>query len=164
VPVLAANSIVTSHQPTTRTIVREFDSTDAEAVEKILNLSPEAAAWSVNSLAQLNRRGELGWVVESHGIVSGFIVVRAVVAEAEILNLCVDPAKRRAGNATALLQKALDELSKLRVQRLYLEVRESNLSAISFYRKHGFAETGLRAKYYRDPDEAAVLMMRELTG
>jgi ribosomal-protein-alanine acetyltransferase len=145
-------------------MVRAFEPRDAEAVEKILLQSPEAAAWSVNSLAQLTRRGELGWVIECTGVVSGFIVVRAVVAEAEILNLSVDPAKRRSGNATSLLQKALSELAKLRVHRLFLEVRESNRAAISFYEKNGFAETGLRAKYYRDPDEAAVLMMRELTG
>jgi ribosomal-protein-alanine acetyltransferase len=145
-------------------LVRAFEARDAEVVAQILNQSPEAAAWSLKSLAQLIQRGELGWVIECGGSVSGFIVVRAVVAEGEILNLCVDPAKRRAGNATALLQKAVDELTKLRVQGLFLEVRESNRSAISFYQKHGFAETGLRAKYYRDPDEAAVLMMRELTG
>ncbi len=149
---------------TNGTSVRTFEPGDAEVVEKILSQSPEAAAWSLNSLAQLNRRGELGWVVECSGVVAGFIVVRAVVAEAEILNLCVDPASRRVGNAAALLRKAIDELLKLRVNRLFLEVRESNRAAISFYEKHGFAETGLRAKYYRDPDEAAVLMMRELTG
>ena len=129
-----------------------------------MSQSPEAAAWSLNSLAQLNRRGELGWVIECGGSVSGFIVLRAVVAEAEILNLCVDPASRRVGNAAALLRKAIDELLKLRVNRLFLEVRASNRAAISFYEKHGFAQTGLRAKYYRDPDESAVLMMRELTG
>jgi ribosomal-protein-alanine N-acetyltransferase len=155
---------VNGNDCTRGTSLRAFEPRDAEVVEKILSQSPEAAAWSLNSLAQLSRRGELGWVVECSGAVAGFIVVRAVVAEAEILNLCVDPAKRCRGNATALLQKALEELAKLRVHRLFLEVRESNRAAISFYEKHGFLETGLRAKYYRDPDEAAVLMTRELTG
>jgi ribosomal protein S18 acetylase RimI-like enzyme len=36
--------------------------------------------------------------------------------------------------------------------------------AIAFYAKHGFLKTGQRPVYYRDPDEDAVLMMRELTG
>ncbi len=40
----------------------------------------------------------------------------------------------------------------------YLEVRESNTGAIAFYEKQGFAKTGRRKGYYREPDEAAVTM------
>jgi ribosomal-protein-alanine acetyltransferase len=103
-------------------------------------------------------------VIEEKKKVVGFLVVRDVVAEAEILNLCVAPARRRAGLAEALLTEALAELRRSRVDRLFLEVRESNTPAISFYEKHGFRTNGRRPGYYRDPDEAAVLMMKELTG
>ena len=118
----------------------------------------------LKSLEQLNKRGELGWVIEDESKVVGFLVVRAVVAEAEILNLCIAPTKRRKGLAEALLNEALAELRRTRVDRLFLEVRESNTPAISFYEKHGFRKTGRRPGYYRNPDEAAVLMMKELTG
>lgn len=145
--------------------IRRFDAFDAAAVGEILAGSPEAAAWSAKSLEQLNRRGELGWVIEDgNGKVAGFLVVQAVVAEAEILNLCVAPGNRRTGLAEALLHAAIAELRRTRVDRLFLEVRESNRAALSFYEKHKFRETGRRPGYYRDPDEAAVLMMRELTG
>lgn len=144
--------------------IRRFEARDAEAVGKILAGSPEAAAWTVKSLEQLNKRGELGWVIEEKKKVVGFLVVRDVVAEAEILNLCVAPARRRAGLAEALLTEALAELRRSRVDQLFLEVRESNSPAISFYEKHGFRTNGRRPGYYRDPDEAAVLMMKELTG
>jgi ribosomal-protein-alanine N-acetyltransferase len=144
--------------------IRHFDASDAASVGEILASSPEAAAWSVKSLEQLNKRGELGWVIEDDSKISGFLVVRAVVAEAEILNLCVAPHKRRAGLAEALLTEAIAELRRTRVDRLFLEVRESNSPAISFYEKHAFVKTGRRPGYYRSPDEAAVLMMKELTG
>lgn len=144
--------------------IRRFDSRDAAAVGEILASSPEAAAWSVNSLERLNLRGELGWVIEEDDAVVGFLVVQAVVAEAELLNLCVAPQKRRAGLAEALLNEAVAELRLARVDRLFLEVRESNMPAISFYEKHQFRKTGRRPAYYRNPDEAAVLMMRELAG
>jgi ribosomal-protein-alanine acetyltransferase len=91
-------------------------------------------------------------------------VMRTVAQEAEILNLSVDPAKRRTGNATALLFEALKECRELHVRKIFLEVRESNLTAISFYKRQGFIENGTRPGYYQDPAEAAVLMMRELTG
>jgi [ribosomal protein S18]-alanine N-acetyltransferase len=144
--------------------IRRFEPRDADTVEKILANSPEAAPWTVKSLEQLNQRGELGWVIEEKSKVVGFLVVRAVVAEAEILNLCVAPEKRRSGLAESLLNAAIVELRRTRVDRLFLEVRESNTPAISFYEKHAFRKTGRRPGYYRAPDEAAVLMMKELTG
>jgi [ribosomal protein S18]-alanine N-acetyltransferase len=144
--------------------IRRFEPRDADTVEKILANSPEAAPWTVKSLEQLNQRGELGWVIEEKSKVVGFLVVRAVVAEAEILNLCVAPEKRRSGLAESLLNAAIAELRRTRVDRLFLEVRESNTPAISFYEKHAFRKTGRRPGYYRAPDEAAVLMMKELTG
>jgi ribosomal-protein-alanine N-acetyltransferase len=145
-------------------LIRRFDARDAAAVGEILSSSPQAAAWTVKSLEQLNIRGELGWVIEDKKSVAGFLVVRAVVAEAEILNLCIAPEKRRSGLAESLLDVAVAELRRTRVDRLFLEVRESNTPAISFYQKHKFRETGRRPGYYRNPDEAAVLMMKELTG
>ena len=150
--------------PAVKKLIRRFEARDAGAVGYILASSPQAAAWTVKSLEQLNQRGELGWVIEEQGEVVGFLVARAVVAEAEILNLCVAAEKRRSGLAEALLNEAVAELRRSRVDRLFLEVRESNTPAISFYEKHTFRETGRRPGYYRDPTEAAVLMMKELTG
>jgi ribosomal-protein-alanine N-acetyltransferase len=62
------------------------------------------------------------------------------------------------------LHQALEEFRRLRVERVFLEVRESNLAAVRFYETHGFARAGQRAGYYRDPDEVAVLMIRKLTA
>src|SRR5438105_14893810 len=100
--------------------IRRFDASDAATVGEILTRSPEAAAWSVKSLEQINLRGELGWVIEDDGQVAGFLVVQAVVAEAELLNLCVAPEKRRSGLAEALLNEAVTELRRARVDRLFL--------------------------------------------
>jgi len=151
-------------RPALTNLIRRFEASDAGAVGEILASSPQAAAWTVKSLEQLNKRGELGWVIEEKKKVVGFLVARAIVAEAEILNLCIAPEKRRSGLAEALINTAVAELRRTRVDRLFLEVRESNTPAISFYEKHQFRETGRRPGYYRDPDEAAVLMMKELTG
>jgi ribosomal-protein-alanine acetyltransferase len=145
-------------------MVRKFEVRDAPAVEGILRRSPEAAVWTLNSLERLRLRGEVGWVIDWEGAVCGFLAIRTVTQEAEILNLSVDPARRRAGNATALLLAALAECRALRVKKIFLEVRESNFPAISFYEKHGFVRNGRRPAYYQNPSEAAVLMMRELTG
>jgi ribosomal protein S18 acetylase RimI-like enzyme len=58
----------------------------------------------------------------------------------------------------------LEKLQRRGVRRVYLEVRESNTTAIAFYQKQGFSIMGRRPGYYREPEEAAVLMERRLTG
>jgi tRNA threonylcarbamoyladenosine biosynthesis protein TsaB len=144
--------------------VRKFKPEDAETVQEITKRSPEAAQWSREAYVALNDQGHLAWVAEAGGAICGFFVASVVGDEAEVLNLAVDPAKRRAGIANALLNEAFAEFQRRAVRRVFLEVRESNSAAIHFYEKQGFARTGQRAGYYREPAEAAVLMRRELTG
>ena len=62
------------------------------------------------------------------------------------------------------LEAALGAFKARGVSRVYLEVRESNAAATMFYEKHGFRKKGTRNGYYRNPDEAAVLLERKLTG
>jgi tRNA threonylcarbamoyl adenosine modification protein YeaZ/ribosomal-protein-alanine acetyltransferase len=145
-------------------VVRKFLPPDADAVQEITKRSPETAQWSRESYAILSDQGHLAWVAVGDGAVGGFFLARIVGNEAEILNLAVDPAKRRAGVASALLNEALAECRVRGANNVFLEVRESNSSAIHFYEKQGFTRTGLRPGYYREPEEAAVLMMKKLTG
>jgi ribosomal-protein-alanine N-acetyltransferase len=48
------------------------------------------------------------------------------------------------------------------VRSLYLEVRESNVSARALYDSRSFAQVGRRKGYYRSPIEDALLMRRDL--
>ena len=41
---------------------------------------------------------------------------------------------------------------------IFLEVRESNVPAISLYKKLGFEELGIRKKFYEHPIEDAIIM------
>jgi [ribosomal protein S18]-alanine N-acetyltransferase len=150
--------------PDANRAVRTFQPSDAQQVDTLLRQSPQAAEWSLKSIEQLVQRGEIAWVVEKAGRIEGFLVARAVVDQAEILNLCVDPAKRRAENATELVQTAVIELRRMLVKAIFLEVRQSNSSAISFYEQLGFVANGRRPAYYRNPTEDAVLMKRALTA
>jgi [ribosomal protein S18]-alanine N-acetyltransferase len=148
----------TKHEQARGTI-RSFLPADAVAVTEILRGSPEASQWTEWGLKELlGWRGVLALVSEADGQVVGFIIGRQVPGEAEILNLAVMVAKRRKGEGRALLMAAMDEFRAQQVSRVYLEVRESNGSGMAFYEKHGFSKTGRRAGYYRDPDEAAIVM------
>ncbi len=56
----------------------------------------------------------------------------------------------------------MDELQARNVSRVFLEVRASNEAGTAFYEKHGFSRTGRRSNYYREPDEAAIVMEMKL--
>ena len=142
-----------------RGTIRSFLPADAVAVTEILRGSPEASQWTEWGLKELlGWRGVLALVSEADGKVVGFLIGRQVAGEAEILNLAVMVAKRRKGEGRALLMAAMGEFRARQVSRVFLEVRESNGAGMAFYEKHGFSKTGRRAGYYRDPDEAAIVM------
>ncbi len=100
-------------------------------------------------------------LVAVHGAhVVGYAFARAVVDEAELRNLAVHPEHRRRSVGRRLLAAVTMALSTGGVRTVYLEVRASNRVARTFYRRLGFAEVGVRARYYRRPVEDAVLMAR----
>ncbi|HUC54978.1 MAG TPA: ribosomal protein S18-alanine N-acetyltransferase [Candidatus Cybelea sp.] len=143
--------------------IRAFGAADAAAAREILRGSPEAAQWTELGFKELlGWPGVLALVSEKEGKITGFFVARQVGEEAEILNLAVHLLKRRIGEGQRLLKAAMEEFRVRGITRVFLEVRDSNVSGIAFYTKHGFARKGRRAGYYRHPDEAAVLMERKL--
>jgi [ribosomal protein S18]-alanine N-acetyltransferase len=153
------------HKPAAACLVRPFDSNDASFVREIFQNSPQAGAFAPDSSEQPSGfAGPLALVSESQGEVTGFLLGREVADEAEIFNLAVAPHYRRQGHAAALVTSALEGMSSRGIQRVFLEVRESNFGAISFYEKLGFIKNGRRKGYYRHPDEAAITMEKKLTG
>jgi len=146
----------------TDVLVRKFAPSDVPAVLAILEESQEAAAWSQESLLQLDSVAPTAWVAEWEGIVAGFLIGRSAADEFEILNMAVSGAHRRRGIGSKLLESALEVSRKAGSARVYLEVRASNEPAIALYKRHGFTECGRRVKYYRDPVEDAVLLSLSL--
>ena len=75
-----------------------------------------------------------------------------------VMNIAVDPDRRRRGIATALLQALLERVG--RDAPVTLEVRCSNTGAIALYERFGFRSAGVRRRYYADNGEDAVIMWR----
>lgn len=151
-------------QERARPAVRMLRAEDARAVAEILRQSPQAVFWPEASVKEvLEWQGSLGMVIETAGKAVGFLIGRQTIEEAEVLNLAVAPGSRRKGTGGELLQAAVEEFQTRGVNRVYLEVRESNQAGIAFYEKHGFLKAGSREGYYRDPVETAIIMHKRLT-
>ncbi|MFK8016250.1 MAG: ribosomal protein S18-alanine N-acetyltransferase [Gammaproteobacteria bacterium] len=79
----------------------------------------------------------------------GYGILSALVREAHILNLCLDGAHRRLGLGRRLLEHLLSLALGKGVHEVFLEVRPSNVPALTLYRDFGFEQVGRRPNYYR---------------
>jgi [ribosomal protein S18]-alanine N-acetyltransferase len=80
---------------------------------------------------------------------AGFIILRTVADEAEILTLAVAPAWRRRGAGKRLVGQACSVAETKGAKALFLEVAETNAGALRLYEKFGFACVGRRERYYQ---------------
>jgi len=92
----------------------------------------------------------------------GYISFFLVGKEMEILNLAVHPEKRRQGLGTKLLTAALNFFRRKQGEKVFLEVRPSNASALTLYKQAGFRIKGWRRNYYPDNGEDALVMVLKL--
>lgn len=128
------------------------------ALEKMCFSDP----WSEKSIAsELDNKLSLWLVAEEEGRVLGYVGSQTVLGETDMMNIATHPDHRKQGIATDLIVGLIDALAKRGSHSLMLEVRNSNESAISVYKKLNFVEVGRRKNYYRNPREDALIMRKE---
>jgi ribosomal-protein-alanine N-acetyltransferase len=111
-------------------------------------------AWGTDALSlMLGLQGGYGFMLEN----LGFILARAVAAEAEVLTLAVAPSARRGGVGRVLLEAALIRAAEKGAGEMFLEVSRNNIAALGLYLSAGFTEVGQRRRYYTDGSDALVL-------
>jgi ribosomal-protein-alanine N-acetyltransferase len=148
--------------------VRPMRAADLEQVISIAASLPNAPRWPQSAYANaLNpdstpRRIALVIVPATADPVSnavlGFTVASLLAPQAELETIAVAPSSQRCGLGRQLFHALARELAEAGNRELALEVRASNWVALAFYRSLGFEGTGLRPRYYIDPQEDAVMM------
>ena len=97
------------------------------------------------------------------GSLVGYLVCSRYDEVWHLMNVAVDPALRRGGIATALIERLFERVGGPGA-RFTLEVRQSNQSAIELYERFGFRSAGVRRRYYHDNGEDALIMWRAGSG
>ena len=93
------------------------------------------------------------------GALAGYLICSRYDTVWHVMNVSVDPGRRRRGIASALIGALLERIGDPEAQ-LTLEVRPSNAGAIVLYERFGFRSAGVRRRYYSDNGEDAVVMWR----
>ncbi|WP_395944214.1 ribosomal protein S18-alanine N-acetyltransferase [Brevundimonas sp.] len=107
-----------------------------------------AHPWTPAEFADLLSQPGVFAVVEAEG----FILMRVVLDEAEILTLAVRPDARRAGLGGRLTGQGVVTAARAGAARLFLEVAQDNAAARALYARAGFEQIGRRRAYYATAD------------
>lgn len=116
--------------------------------------------WSEKIMTSMVKGDEYKVKITYYDKVIAYVFVMVVLDEATILNITVDPDHQGKGLGRKLLQYVKAELNQKGIVSIFLEVRESNRSALALYESEGFHEIDVRKNYYptKNGREDAIIM------
>ena len=129
-------------------VIRDMDHDDLSMVSDIERRSYEFP-WSHGVFRDCLLAGYQCIVLTHERRATGYGILSVAAGEAHILNLCIDPEYRALGYGSKLLDELLYRARAASVREIFLEVRPTNETAISLYRKKGFHQIAARPAYYQ---------------
>ena len=140
-------------------MIIKLTSNDINYIEQIFNLEKEifkSSAFNKSYLDTLIKgNNSFIYVYLIDDKVSGYLMILDSIDVYEILAIATIEEYRNKGIAQELLDK-------IKTKDIFLEVRESNQTAINFYKKNNFKEIRIRKNYYSEPTENAIIMKLEV--
>ena len=142
-------------------MIRKLAINDVDYIEQIFNLEKEIfknSAFTKGSTENLIKEDNsfiYTYIIDNK--VCGYLMVLDSIDVYEILAIATIKEYRSKGIAQELLDK-------IKTKDIFLEVRESNQIAISFYKKNDFKEISIRKNYYSKPNENAIIMKLEVNN
>ena len=132
-------------------------------LDKVCIIENEAFSvpWSRESIKNaMNNSDNIYIVSEEDGEVTGFAGFWKSYETADLCNIVVMEKYRKQHIGYKLLAEGIRLCKERGIERIMLEVRQSNTSAICLYQKMDFKEIGKRRGYYKEPVEDAIIMER----
>lgn len=129
---------------------------DIARLEKVCFSTP----WTTDSIVDAFAHGTNFFVAENNSTVLGYAGLSAILDEGYVTNIAVFPEFRNRGVATALINKLFSFAKENRLSFISLEVRPSNLEAVTLYEKLGFKQEGRRKNFYENPKEDALILTK----
>lgn len=117
-------------------------------------------AWSEKLVADLlDSSFDEAWVlVCPDETIAGYINIRFLAGEGELMRIAVKPEYRGRGLSKKLMDRMIRSAYEHEAPELTLEVRAGNEAAIGLYQSYGFVSEAVRKGYYHNPTEDALIM------
>ena len=129
----------------------------AQAIYEVMTDVYPVSPWTLEQIQADLSQDQTWYALAYDGEeVIGFLAIQENLFEAEVLQIAVKKAYQGQGIASALFAQLPTD------KEIFLEVRESNRSALLFYKKEKFEEIARRKAYYHAPIEDAIVMKREI--
>lgn len=132
-----------------------------QAVAEISHAQFGVNGWQLEAFRdELGKAGHFAFVGLRGAEVVGFVFLMETFGDAgkdfNVLNIATKPGEERKGYASRLLKFAEEFAKAEGGARLWLEVRESNATAIEFYEHFGFEKDYVRKHYYSNGENAII--------
>jgi len=141
-------------------VIRDFKTDDFETLWRMdQECFPPGIAYSKQELkSYVRHRGSFTLVAAdaNGGRIAGFIVVHGGPT-GHVITIDVEPGARRSGVGSLLLQAAEDRLCAAGSSAVGLETAVDNLTALSFYKRHGYSVIRTWPRYYSNGVDALVI-------
>jgi ribosomal-protein-alanine N-acetyltransferase len=105
--------------------------------------------WNENIFRDCLLSGYTCVVAKKSDLIVGYAILSSALNEAHILNFCIDKGYRNLGFGHQLLDYLINQSKVNGTEKIFLEVRPSNIKAIALYIKKGFEKIAKRPSYYR---------------
>ncbi|CEN55377.1 ribosomal protein S18-alanine N-acetyltransferase [Candidatus Methylopumilus turicensis] len=138
---------------------REMQIDDLDAVIQIETVN-FPFPWTAGNFKDSINSGHICLVLEIDELMIGYAILMMVLDEAHLLNISISADWKGKGWGRHLLNHMMQISREQGGLNMFLEVRPSNVSAITLYESIGFNEMGVRPGYYpaHNGRENAVLM------
>jgi len=144
-------AIITKTKPTTKLISTSFNKLSLKEIDSIVSIEKDSSEhpWTKKQLSEsVANSNNLNYIFVLGSKIIGYILAIPSIDSADILNIVIHKDFKRKGFGSNLIAKLAKELNKMKIKSIFIEVRKSNLSAISFYLSLGFKEISIRKNYY----------------
>ncbi|MCR4922748.1 MAG: ribosomal protein S18-alanine N-acetyltransferase [Lachnospiraceae bacterium] len=132
-------------------------------IDEVCSIEEECFSmpWRREDFLQMIENDHMSYlVVKDAGEICGGAGIREIVGDIEITNVAIKAAYRNRGYGHKLVQALLEKGRELGGKSFTLEVRTSNVAAISVYKDLGFLTEGVRRNFYEKPVEDALIMWK----
>lgn len=130
---------------------------DVSEIEKACFSKP----WSLKSIeSELGNKCAYFYTVKYNDIIVGYGGMHIIIDECYVDNIAVLPEYQHRGIGKRIVKYLIEVAKSRECKFISLEVRQSNINAISLYKSFNFTLVGKRKNFYSLPTEDAYILTK----